>query len=183
MLKGSILKSFYEEIYRRWDEVTPMPYDCGTVCGAACCHSPEDGTSVGMYLLPGEEKVHDKKDGWLEWSAQDAEDGGFPESWHGKVPFVACRGPECCKRDKRPVQCRSFPLVPHLTEEGDLVLVYDDTALTYVCPLIESEAALQEEFVRVTYENWKILMTDPLIADLVRAESDRRVNPVVVKWF
>ena len=144
MLKSTILKSTYEEIYRRWDDCTPVPFDCGTICGAACCVA-DGGETMGIYLLPGEEKVHDKKDPWLTWSMDEAQDYDFPEAWRGKVPFVTCRGPEHCNRKKRPIQCRTFPLRPYLT--GD------------------------EQFIRVCYENWRILIQDPLIRDIVKMDS------------
>ena len=37
----------------------------------------------------------------------------------------------------RPLQCRTFPLTPHLTEDGILLLIYNDEELPYICPLIE----------------------------------------------
>ena len=179
MLKSSILKSTYEEIYRRWDDCTPVPFDCGSICGAACC-ATDGGQTMGIYLLPGEEKVHDKNDPWLTWSMDEAQDYDFPEAWRGKVPFVACRGPAYCKRDKRPIQCRTFPLKPYLTRDRELVMIYDDDDLPYSCPLIEQEAALQEEFIRVCYQNWDILITDPLIYDIVRMDSDRMAEVTVI---
>ena len=170
MLKSTILKSTYEEIYRRWDDCTPVPFDCGTICGAACCMA-DGGETMGIYLLPGEEKVHDKKDPWLTWSMDEAQDYDFPEAWRGKVPFVTCRGPEHCNRKKRPIQCRTFPLRPYLTGEGELLMIYDDDELPYVCPLIENETQLDEQFIRICYENWRILVQDPLIRDIVKMDS------------
>lgn len=171
MLKSTILKSTYEEIYRRWDEHTPVPFDCGKICGAACCVT-DGGQTMGIYLLPGEEKVHDKKDSWLTWSMDKAQDYDFPEAWRGKVPFVACQGPAHCKREKRPIQCRTFPLRPYLTREDELIMIYDEEALPYACPLIENEVALDEGFIRVCYENWRILISDPLIRDIVKMDSE-----------
>ena len=171
MLKSTIRKETYEEIYRRWDEVSPVPFDCGTICGAACC-AVDGGETLGIYLLPGEEKVHDKKDPWLTWSMDEAQDYDFPEAWRGKVPFVTCKGPVHCKREKRPIQCRTYPLKPYLNEKDELMMVYDDDELPYACPLIENGTKLQEDFIRVSYENWKILISDPLIYDIVKMDSN-----------
>ena len=174
MLKSTITKATYEEIYRRWDEVTPAAFDCGKICGAACCHANDRNgpdERLGIYLLPGEEKQHDRHDGYFTWSWDDAADYDFPESWQGKVAFLDCNDPDHCHRKERPIQCRTFPLKPQLSGDGELTLIYDDTDLPYVCPLIEQEAELEEEFRRVTYENWEILVQDPLIRDLVLMDS------------
>ncbi len=178
MLKSTILKSTYEEIYRRWDEATPVPFDCGRICGATCCMT-DGGQTMGIYLLPGEEKVHDKKDPWLTWSMDEAQDYDFPEAWRGKVPFVSCRGPAHCKRDKRPIQCRTFPLRPYLAQDGTLLMIYDQDDLPYACPLIENETQLSEDFIRASYDNWEILITDPLIRDIVRMDSQQMIE---VTW-
>lgn len=105
MIKSTILKSEYEAIYKLLDLVCPVPYDCGTLCGAVCCssgeellstaqsddsiasayitsalsdsadadkdsdhapritgdpYSPDEAPEMGIYLLPGEEKLHSR---------------------------------------------------------------------------------------------------------------------------
>ena len=212
MMKSTIRKSEYEEIYRLLDTVSPLSFDCGTLCGAVCCgtederwkESPEfpapltefsllkETTSrenpgepsgerseelspeMGIYLLPGEEKLHSRKDEWLSWSEENAEDFAFPESWKGKVYFVRCKTPPHCPREKRPIQCRTFPLSPHFMEDGHLVLILNDLELPYRCPLIEEEIELEPEFMEVTWRCWARLVEDPLIRDLVRMDSGER---------
>jgi hypothetical protein len=74
-MKSTIRKSTYKAIYRLLDRVSPIDTDCGLLCGAACC-TPEkdpDAEDVGIYLLPGEEKIHSKDDDWLEWTEDRAE--------------------------------------------------------------------------------------------------------------
>ena len=90
-------KEEFEEIYRLWENVSPIDGDCGTLCSAACCRTdglypdeiknPEydqdlleedEKDDLGIYLLPGEELVHDKSDAWLIWFKSNAEDAGFP---------------------------------------------------------------------------------------------------------
>ena len=51
----------------------------------------------------------------------------------------------------RPFQCRTFPLTPHITEDGILTLIYNDEDLPYSCPLIDEEIPLNDDFVRATY--------------------------------
>ena len=173
MIKSVIRKETFEEIYRRWDEATPVQFDCGQICGAMCCIPEPEDEEMGIYLLPGEEKMQDKNDPWLTWSAEEAQDYDFPASWKGKVHFVQCQGPAKCRRELRPIQCRTFPLLPHLGEEG-LELIYNDLDLPYLCPLIEEKARLMDDFLETTYENWKTLLEDPLIYDLVEKDSKAR---------
>ena len=182
MIRSTITKRKYRAIYRLLDRVSPVPFDCGTVCGAACCMDGGD-EEHGIYLLPGEDKVHSRKDGWLTWQAESTEEYDFPESWNGKVDFVRCGGPAECMRHLRPIQCRSFPLLPHITEDGELQLIYDDAELPYCCPLIEDEVDLEQDFIRATYTVWKHLVRDPLIYDLVALDSrergDEDIEPVM----
>ncbi len=42
----------YKRLYRLFDRATPLPVDCGAVCGKACCAGDE---KTGMLLFPGEE--------------------------------------------------------------------------------------------------------------------------------
>ena len=173
MIKGSIKASTYRAIYRLLDRVSPIDGDCGLLCNAACCTSGSS-LDMGIYLLPGEEKIHSKNDDWLTWTVDDAEDYEFPESWKGKVYFVKCKTPPKCPREKRPIQCRTFPLTPHITEDGELYLFYSDVDTPYRCPLIDEEVELQERFVQATYTVWKHLIEDPYIYDLVRQDSKQR---------
>ncbi|MBQ1471266.1 MAG: hypothetical protein IIZ34_02785 [Eubacterium sp.] len=175
MLKSTIRKREYEAIYRLLDRVSPVPFDCGQLCGCACCVTEEEGAAeMGIYLLPGEDKVHSRKEDWLIWSDERAEDYEFPESWKGVVHFVRCKTPPHCPREKRPIQCRTFPLTPHLDEDDVLTLVYNDQELPYDCPLIDEEMPLEESFVRATYTAWSRLIRDPLIYDLVKMDSEAR---------
>ena len=178
MMKSTIKASTYRAIYRLLDRVSPVDYDCGNLCDARCCTvsggSKYKDEDLGIYLLPGEEKIHDKKDDWIIWSSEPAEDYEFPKSWKGNVYFIRCKNPPCCPREKRPIQCRTFPLLPHIDEEGELYLVYNDVDLPYKCPLIEDEIPLEERFIQATYTAWKHLIEDPLIYDLVKADSEAR---------
>lgn len=174
MIKSRIRKRTYRAIYRLLDRVSPVPFDCGTICGAACCIEARNDDSLGMMLLPGEDKVHDKKDNWLSWEALITNEYEFPGSWDGKVWFVRCKTPPKCPRHLRPIQCRSFPLLPHLDEDGSLRMIMNDYDLPYFCPMIEDETELDPRFVRATTTAWKHLLRDPLIHDYVWMESRER---------
>lgn len=174
MIKGTTRKSTYRAIYRLLDRVSPVPFDCGRICGAACCTAANYDEEMGIFLLPGEEKVHSRHDDWLVWNSLSTEEYEFPESWHGNVCFVRCKTPPHCPRSKRPIQCRTFPLAPHISPDGSLHLIYSDADLPYCCPMIEESTELDPRFVQATYTVWKHLVRDPLIFDLVRMESDYR---------
>lgn len=178
MIKGTTRKRTYRAIYRLLDRVSPVPFDCGMICGAACCDAANYDEEMGIFLLPGEEKMHDRDSDWLVWNTLSTDEYEFPPSWHGKVNFVRCKTPPHCPREKRPIQCRSFPLTPHLTEDGKLFLVWNDSDLPYCCPMIEDETELDPDFIQATYTVWKHLIRDPLIYDLVREESIRRGDDV-----
>ncbi len=170
MKKTAIQKKTYLAIYRLLNGVTPIDGDCGALCGAVCCMAGDD--DMGIYLLPGEEAIFDKTDDWLEWNTQNAEENGFPNSWKGEIFFIKCKNPPLCRRARRPIQCRTFPLMPYLTERGELQMLYNDNELPYLCPLIEEEIPLNDDFVKATHTVWKHLIEDPLIYDLVWMDSE-----------
>jgi hypothetical protein len=62
--------------------------------------------------------------------------------------------------------------MPVIGKDGELELIYDDTALPYSCPLIESQAQLSEDFVQATRTVWKHLIKDPLIYDFVKMNGN-----------
>ena len=179
-MKSTIKKSTYKAIYRLLDTVSPVDYDCGLLCGAVCCTYGESEAAaedfdMGIYLLPGEEKLFTMKEDWINWSAEYAEDYDFPDSWFGKVYFIRCNTPPVCHRSMRPLQCRFFPLAPHLNLDGELELILSPLELPYSCPLIRDKMKLNDSFIKATYTVWKHLIRDPLIYDLVRMDSDDRI--------
>ncbi|MBR0596729.1 hypothetical protein [Sinanaerobacter chloroacetimidivorans] len=177
-MKSTIKKKTYKAIYRLLDKVSPLSVDCGGLCSAACCNCGGDGLQedsldfdMGIYLLPGEEKLFTRKEPWLKWSVEDAEDYEFPDSWHGKIYFTRCKTPPHCPREMRPLQCRFFPLAPYLTETGDFTLIWSPVELPYQCPLIQEKMELEPSFIKATHTVWKRLIKDPLIFDLVEMDS------------
>ncbi len=181
-----IKKEEYEEIYQELNRVSPIEGDCGRLCQAACCQSDssyaeeienkdfEEEAELGMYLLPGEEALLEEGEPWLRIKKEAREDYDFPDSWPEEIIFAACGGPAECRREKRPIQCRSFPLYPHLTKSGELQLIYCDFELPYLCPLIEEERPLQEDFILATYRAWERLLEEQAIYDLIKMDSEAR---------
>ncbi|MDR2088555.1 MAG: hypothetical protein LBP73_04290 [Clostridiales Family XIII bacterium] len=179
-MKSSIRKRTFAAAYRLLDRVSPTDGDCGRLCGSACCCAGEEdasaqGFDLGIYLLPGEEKLFARRGGLFEWSVSKAEDGDFPDSWRGDVHFVRCKAPPHCERRMRPLQCRFFPLAPHLLADGSLKLIlFPMEHLPYDCPLISERRPLRADFIRASYTVWRRLIRDPLIRDLVAYDSKER---------
>ena len=177
-MKSTIKRSTWKAIYRLLDRVSPIDGDCGKLCGCACCTPEGDETQeglgdfvLGMYLLPGEEKLFSMKEDWLKWSVENAEDYEFPDSWHGKVYFIRCTTPPFCHREMRPIQCRTYPLMPYIDKDGVFFFFFSKADVPYSCPLIDKKIPLNERFCRATFTVWKRLIKDPLIYDLVEMDS------------
>ena len=180
-MKSRISKKTYMAIYRLLDKVSPINSDCGSLCNSVCCTCGGDsGTSegldfdLGIYLLPGEEKIFTMKEDWLKWSVEYAEDYDFPFSWFGKIYFVRCKTPPVCLRKMRPLQCRFFPLTPHISNDGVLHLIISPLDLPYTCPLINNNIKLDDKFIKANLTVWKRLINDPLIYDLIKMDSSSR---------
>ena len=195
-MKSTHVKNEFPAIYRFLDHFSPIDGDCGLLCGAACCVCAGDDSgdaiassetdtaaaeddpdySMGLYLMPGEEIMFTFDEDWIRWGYLQAEIYDFPESWHGKVPFFQCLTPPVCPREKRPLQCRTFPLAPHLTADGVLYLIYNRDPLPYACPLISDRDThpLSPAFVKATYTVWKHLIRNSLIFDMVDLDSQIR---------
>ena len=44
----------WKAVYRLLNRVETEVYDCGTLCGSACCAGSNDTEELGIFLLPGE---------------------------------------------------------------------------------------------------------------------------------
>ncbi len=164
----------YRVVYDMLNAVEVLDEDCGKLCGCACCTGESaagsDGTApeMGIYLLPGEEALHREDGDWL--TMKEDEEGMY---------FGCCATPPLCPRDRRPIQCRTFPLLPHLYEDGSLEMVYNDVELPYRCPLIDEEIPLEDDFVEATQTAWEILIRDPRIREIIREDSIEREKSMI----
>lgn len=133
-----------ERAYEAIGELTPMLNDCGLRCGAACCQPDEDGQG-GVYLFPGEEVTL----GAPEWGRLEADDFG---------PMLICEG--MCRREKRPLGCRIFPLTPVRGENGKWTVRMDVRARA-MCPLTRSGIrGLNPDFVKAVRRAVRIVASD-----------------------
>ncbi|MBQ3053837.1 MAG: hypothetical protein IJC89_02905 [Clostridia bacterium] len=142
-------KEYYEKIYKILGAYTPIMEDCGKLCGSACCEGEED---TGMYLFPGEKHLYNKEKGWLKIIKSDFEysDGKFAD-------ILVCKS--SCPRDKRPLSCRIFPLLPYVNEYGEVSVKLDPRGKS-VCPIVKADLMeeLNSEFVKRVLKIGKIMM-------------------------
>ena len=80
-----------------------------------------------------------------------------------------------CNRNIRPIQCRTFPLIPHI-ENDKFHLIIDEEEFPYTCPLVHKENKLNKDFIEVTYKVWKILIKNPAVYNLIKVDSKRRTE-------
>ena len=119
--------------------LTPLLADCGALCGAACCHSDEDGQG-GVYLFPGEELLY----AGVPWAQVE------PCELEGAdAHILVCNG--TCERALRPLGCRIFPLSP-VVRRGAWGVRMDWRAWA-MCPLMRyGTRGLEPAFVRAAEE-------------------------------
>lgn len=163
----------YKQVYEILNQATPLSEDCGRWCNAICCQ-PRPAFSYSplyIYLLPGEDALFDKSDPWLKWYSLNTKKYRFPKSWGKRFYAVRCLGPSKCKRSLRPIQCRTFPLMPYLTADGKFQLVLYNQPLPYECPLITDGVSLNENFIKAVRDAWEILIKDVRIYDYINADS------------
>ncbi len=149
------ITELYKQIYRRLDNLTPVPFDCGELCGKLCCQGDDES---GMYLFPGEEKLFFGNDNFSVLKTDI-------ESGTRAVNLLVCHGP--CKRTDRPLSCRIFPLVPLYRKGCTLEIIQDPRAR--ICPLIHPEAAdcIDPVFIwEVTYA-FQVLLKVPEVAEFL----------------
>lgn len=149
---------------------TPLAFDCGTLCGHKCCTDFAPDQNLGVYLIPGELPLFDGTEAWAAWEFHATALYEFAPSWarHGQIPFLKCTGLCAAERDKRPFECRTYPLVPYRTAEGALEIRYAPWA-EGVCPLVERYRLeeLRPSFVAAVRQAWELLMEDPEMLDHV----------------
>jgi hypothetical protein len=63
-----------------------------------------------------------------------------------------------------------------LNKKGEFHLIFDEREFPYKCPIVHDHIKLNDEFVKVTYEIWLMLMQNPLVYDLVDMDSRMRDN-------
>jgi len=172
------IKSIYEKAYALLEDVTPFEYDCGQLCGAACCGVSDDGIvsteeeSDFIYLLPGEECMHDRGYDTFTWTEVISDGESYPYTRKGTTCYILrCKGPANCRRDKRPMQCRTYPLWPYIDADGRVEVIYSPVETEYICPIIENEPEIDERFYNALLAAWQLLIQIPDVRHMVEVMS------------
>ena len=137
--------------------------DCGSLCRKRCC---QGGPEEGIFLLPGEERYYQKE----TWATLRR----LPDPLTGLTStLLVCFGK--CRRELRPLACRTFPLVPVLAAGGRLELRLDGRGIL-ICPLVQTGdlQVLHPAFLRRVKRAWRLLLRDPAVFTLVERASCRR---------
>ncbi|WP_295721701.1 hypothetical protein [uncultured Methanobrevibacter sp.] len=171
------MKNYIQKIYDRLDKVSPVDYDCGKLCGEVCCvyDLDEGAEELALYLLPGEELMYEDSDSFQLYYL-DSSEIRYPHSWRGQIYLVKCTNPPKCDRSIRPIQCRTFPLIPHISKDGQFHLIVDEEEFPYTCPIVHDKIKLNEDFILETYNIWKVLARNRLVFDLIDMDSRKRDN-------
>lgn len=156
-------KEFYTSIYKELDYITPLKVDCGKLCDNACCVVTDEIT--GMYLFPCEEVMYSPMPEWGKIYDTDF------ECESGKIDLITCIGH--CDREKRPLSCRIFPLIPRVEKDGSFKLVMDPRGRE-MCPLCKAMRVdeLDEEFVKAVEKAMKKCMLIKECRNFLCALSD-----------
>ena len=149
------IKEIYKAIYRHLDDLTPLPLDCGELCGKLCCSSYDDD-ETGMYLFPGERVMYEPVPDWAKIQKSGLVLAGE------KVDFFDCNGK--CNRTLRPLACRIFPLFPYIDIGGELHMIMDPRGKG-ICPLAKAMTLsdLDGKFVDTVRYISKLMMKNSLL--------------------
>ncbi len=157
-------KKLYQKAHSFFEGVTPLEYDCGTLCEGACCRGD---SRRGMYLFPGEEEMFPvQKGAWYDIS----ETSIFLSAGH-RVKLLTCRGE--CPREERPLSCRLFPLMPYLTSEDLVELRLDPKGMT-ICPIAKKpdDYIINDLFIDAAYDALEVLVRDDGVLEFISLLSD-----------
>lgn len=162
-----------EEARRLLADVTPLPFDCGTLCGHKCC--TDFAPNEGIYLIPGELPLFDGSEDFTSWQFHRTDEYEFAPSWERRfdaVPFLQCK--KLCDREKRPFECRTYPLLPYLHPDGRLEMRYSFLA-EGLCPLVNQYTIdqLDPAFVAAAKQAWELLLQDAAMREHVQWLSEQ----------
>lgn len=156
----------YLQLYRLFDDITPIPADCGQLCGKCCCK----GDDSGMFLFPGESSVYKLLN--PEWIRIENSDLTYVHK--GKkynTEIAMCSG--SCDRYQRPLACRIFPLTPYLNKDNKLEIIIDPRAKG-ICPLAKHFFldVFDSKFIRNVERSFNLLLKNKHFVDFMRVYSD-----------
>lgn len=173
-----MLMEEYKEIYKKayaYMNETVLEGNCGELCNFVCCNPDcNDGEDMGIYFLPYEyESLHtdnpifDKE----KIEHHHSEEYCFTE----KIDYLIygyCNSTLACNRELRPIQCRTYPLIPHIKNKKlQLIIEKQDY---FDCPLMERFDTWRKEYIEGIYKGWEELLKIKEVYDLVEFDSLER---------
>ena len=156
----------YLQLYKIFDNVTPLKVDCGQLCNSICCQ----GEDSGMFLFPGEEAVYKllKPKGFrIEKTDLKYDDNG--KERYASILF--CEGE--CDRYIRPLACRIFPLTPILNKNGKIDIITDPRAKS-ICPLAKTfyMEEYEQQFVKAVRKAFVLLSKNKHVYSFLKEYTD-----------
>ncbi|MBN2259942.1 MAG: hypothetical protein JW702_05335 [Clostridiales bacterium] len=176
-------KGIFERAYRFMD-VNLTEGNCGESCGYHCCRNiDESGKIFGLYFLPFEYELMQKGKGLIDESRTEVHTKIAYEMPKGvrKLYYGFCKDNKNCIRELRPIQCRTYPLVPHL-ESGVLSLVIEKNQ-EHQCPLIQKRELWNTEFEVGILNGWKELLQISQIKVMIEYESEERIKKENIQYL
>ena len=135
--------------YALLEDVTPLKYDCGKICGGACCKpdSVNRETQGGMTLLPYEDTLIGGCDEFTIKNTQDSK-------------VLLCSG--SCERIFRPFACRIFPFYARIDKDTESISLRIDPRSVNVCPIALKQKGTRHSvyFRRNVIRAVRLLMKD-----------------------
>ncbi len=145
------------------NQVTPMRFDCGKLCGSACCDKSEAGE--GMLLFPGEKELYASMPDGFHIMPDMSEENGW---------LLTCEG--YCDRETRPLSCRLFPLIPYILkrDSGDSAGMAMDVRAWPICPLMKDGlAGCDQSFIETAAQAARVLCAVPAHQDFIAKLTDK----------
>lgn len=151
-----------ENKLRRFYRLLSIPmidFDCGKLCapkngGIPVCCENED---VVPILFHEEYKYHSRNGRfWKRMPPVNKEIKKFIDESEDYYIFSKCPGPAGCKRSKRSLNCRTFPLEPHVAKEGEVIGLAYAEARDVNCPLIgKPKKIFNSLYIQNTIKFWQ----------------------------
>lgn len=139
--------------YELLENVTPLPYDCGSLCSNRCCMGSDHD---GMILFPGENIYFENREGYSVYRDENY-----------SMSAVNCHGK--CDRQTRPLACRIFPYMFYVTDDPmKKVTVAPDIRAPAMCDILKYNIETDRDFMRKMRMTAKVLAQDPEMYEFIR---------------
>lgn len=147
-------------------EETPMSFNCGKLCGAACCQGDETGEN-GMLLFPFEDALYSRPIPDFKFHLAD------DDTLYRGGKRLVCDG--YCPREHRPLACRLFPLRirVHTDARGTRAIPETDPRAWSCCPILERGGlrGMSQSFVEAVRQAGDLLIGNVFMLEALLNEQ------------